>query len=99
MGAQVERDVHVRGVECARECWSPLPGKCFWGESDDDYFFFFVNDFESIFNHSCSPTIQYHIGPSLRDHLPCISALLRTIEVRLQERPTTQTFSAHWGCF
>lgn len=62
-------------------------------------FFFFVNDFESIFNHSCSPTIQYHIGPSLRDHLPCISALLRTIEVRLQERPTTQTFSAHWGCF
>lgn len=41
MGAQVERGVYVRGAECAREWWSPLPGKGFWGESN----VFFANDF------------------------------------------------------
>lgn len=38
MGAQVERDVYVHGAECPWECWSPLPGKGFWGESDDFFF-------------------------------------------------------------
>lgn len=35
------------------------------------------------FYHSRSPTVQCHLGPPLRDLLPCISALLRTIEIRL----------------
>lgn len=84
MGAQVERDVYVHGAECPRECWSPLPGKGFWGESDDFFFSqMILCPRLQLFNHSCSPTIQYHVGPSLRDHLPCISVLLRTIEVRL----------------
>lgn len=50
------------------------------------------------FYHSYSPTIQYPLGPSVRDLLPCISALLRRRDQALR-KTYNENFLSSLGMF